>query len=146
MTVMVLSTLLDPALVETTSVTFRNPGVEYACKGFFSVLVMPSPKSHFQEVGFPDEASMNWTGCPTLGNFGPYVKATLRYVVFVPAPPVIRFNRLLVSCAVILATRSREQAIISKEILMFLISFLEEIGFLFISNPAFFSFQLTLII
>jgi hypothetical protein len=36
--------------------------------------VVPSPKSHSQEVGFPLEKSMNRTSCSGDGEVGVYIK------------------------------------------------------------------------
>jgi hypothetical protein len=35
-----------------------------------AVLVAPSPKSHCQEVGSPEEVSANWAICPAFGEEG----------------------------------------------------------------------------
>ena len=44
------------------------------------MLPVPSPKSHCQEPGFPAEMSLNWTGCPAIGNAGLHTKEALRTV------------------------------------------------------------------
>ena len=33
----------------------------YSCEGFWAVPVLPSPKSHTQDVGEPVDSSVNWT-------------------------------------------------------------------------------------
>jgi len=55
----VLTDFLVPARLVATKVTFRIPGIEYLWEGFWAALVDPSPKSQFQEMGLPLEASTN---------------------------------------------------------------------------------------
>jgi len=42
--------------------------------GFWAVEVAPSPKFHCQEVGDPEEVSVNCTAWPATGEAGLYVK------------------------------------------------------------------------
>jgi hypothetical protein len=69
---MVWLAFLEPELLLTRSETTKDPGAEYEWLGFLTVLLAPSPKSHCQEVGLPDDVSANWTACPTLGEDGLY--------------------------------------------------------------------------
>ena len=64
--VMRLDDVREPVLLLATKLTFRIRG-QILMDGFCRVLVDPSPKSHFQEVGFPVEASANCTVCPSEG-------------------------------------------------------------------------------
>jgi hypothetical protein len=41
--------------------------------GFLAVLVIPSPKCHCQEIGEFVDVSVNWIGCPVIGDAGLYV-------------------------------------------------------------------------
>jgi hypothetical protein len=47
--------------------TRKKPVDANAWLGFWTVEVVPSPKSHCQEVGLPEELSVNWTTCPGVG-------------------------------------------------------------------------------
>ena len=51
--------VLDPELLKTVSVTVLLPGLVYVWVGFWEVLPDPSPKFHCQEVGDPEEVSVN---------------------------------------------------------------------------------------
>jgi len=52
-------TLLEPELLVTVKVTVLDPAVVYAWPGFWTVLEVPSPKLHCQEVGLPVDVSVN---------------------------------------------------------------------------------------
>ena len=69
------------------------------------MLFDPSPKSQSQEVGVPVELSMNWTVCPSTGNLGPYVKATLRSLARVEARLAKKLFILDVVCAMVFIER-----------------------------------------
>jgi hypothetical protein len=66
--------------------------------GFWAALVAPSPKFHRQEVGDPEDVSVNCTVCPTAGEAGLKVKdavgmdagltASVWLAVLVPDPLV----------------------------------------------------------
>jgi hypothetical protein len=106
MIMIVLTDFLDPALLVATKVTFRNPGIEYLWEGFWAVLVDPSPKSQFQEMGLPVEASTNWTVCPAVGYLGPYVKATLTLLARAETRPAKNLFGVVVVCAMAFIERS----------------------------------------
>ena len=69
-TVIVLLPCFDPKLPLDTNVTVYDEALKQTCPGFLALLVDPSPKSHFQEVGSPDVVSANWTVCPGPGVVG----------------------------------------------------------------------------
>jgi hypothetical protein len=56
------------------------------------VLVVPSPKFQAQNAGVPDDKSVNWTGCPEVGDVGLKLKdaasaaatVTVRLLLFEP--------------------------------------------------------------
>jgi len=70
------------------------------------VLVDPSPKSQFQEIGLPVETSTNWTVCPAVGYLGPYVKATLTSIVRAEIRSAKNLFRVVVVCAMAFIERS----------------------------------------
>jgi hypothetical protein len=53
-----------------TKVTRYDDGETKAWLGFLTVLVVPSPKSHCQEVGSPEVVSANCTTCFAVGEMG----------------------------------------------------------------------------
>ncbi len=55
----------EPAGLATVNVTVKGPAVANALVGASSVLLVPSPKSHSQETGYPVEESVNWIASPT---------------------------------------------------------------------------------
>jgi hypothetical protein len=62
--------LSDPEGSATVRMTVRSPVVAKMWVGFWSVLEPPSPKSHCQDVGWPEDVSVNWTDCPIVGEVG----------------------------------------------------------------------------
>ena len=56
--------------VLTIRTTLLNPDLPKTWTGFWSMLVVPSPKFHNNEVGLPEEVFLNWTDCPVMGNVG----------------------------------------------------------------------------
>ena len=62
--------VLLPAAFVTVSLTVYFPSLEYLCVGLFSVDDVPSPKSHFHEVGFPVLLSVNFTLKGAVPDFG----------------------------------------------------------------------------
>ena len=67
--------LFDPDALLALSVTVNFPAAEYTWVGFRSVLVPPSPKLQAQEVGAPEDPSVNPTIWPLKGWAGANVKA-----------------------------------------------------------------------
>ena len=61
---------LDPEALVTVRVTVFVPTLANAWLGFWAVLVVPSPKLQDQDVGSPEDVSVNWTACPTDGAAG----------------------------------------------------------------------------
>ena len=61
---------LEPELFLAIKVTRYDDGEAKGWFGFFTVLVVPSPKSHCQDVGSPEVVSANCTTCPTVGETG----------------------------------------------------------------------------
>jgi len=53
--------VLLPAAFVAVNVTVYFPALEYLCVGFCRVDDVPSPKSHFHEVGVPVLVSVNTT-------------------------------------------------------------------------------------
>ena len=74
---------LLPATFETVNVTSYVPAVAYACFGFCTAEVVPSPKSHSQAVGPRVEASVNSAVSPpvTTVNAAPGCLATCTVAV-----------------------------------------------------------------
>ena len=63
-------TLVEPEPLVTVKATEYEPDDAKLWLGFWTELVAPSLKSQSQEVGFPADVSVNWTGWPAEGEAG----------------------------------------------------------------------------
>jgi len=62
--------VLLPAAFVAVNVTVYFPALEYLCVGFLAVELVPSPKSHFHDVGAPVLVSVNTTFSGSLPDVG----------------------------------------------------------------------------